>query len=52
MLDSAAGWRSRGIWRMLCAEQRAAEGERRLASAVGEEPEVTDAHQALGQNME
>jgi hypothetical protein len=33
-------------------EQGAAKSEHSGSSAISEEPEVTDAHQALGQNME
>jgi len=35
-----------------CAEQNAAAFERCTSSAVGEESEMTDAHQATGQNLQ
>jgi len=55
--DAGACWTAhagRLVWNGACryAEQHAAAFERDTPSAVGEESEVTDAHQATGQNMQ
>jgi hypothetical protein len=54
--DARAGWTAQAgrlgwIGACRCAEQNAAAFERITSSAVGEEPEVSNANQALGQNV-
>ena len=55
--DAGAGWTAQAGWLGRigaggCAEQSAAAFERSTSSTVGEESEVSDANQALGQNVD
>jgi hypothetical protein len=55
--DAGASWAAQAgrrgwIGARCCAEQNAAAFERSTSSAVSEEPEVSNANQALGQNVD